>query len=239
MKTTKYVMLLAAVALAIIALPLANLAQAATVSYTAGGVAPTQFSGPNLPAPTNAPHVLDGEGYAGDSVGLASYADSLPLIPGTYTQQIDTLTWSVSYTYNSPTGYIGTTNPGPADWPELDFPITLTRTLSFGGGPVGSISQTGMLRSTWDDDYLSLDAGGTSTFFVPGFQIDVMPLGLPETSVSSIPGFPLGTPWQQPDRAVMAQFVVTAVPEPTTLVLGLVGFAGLGLVNLRKKFRQA
>ena len=37
----------------------------------------------------------------------------------------------------------------------------------------------------------------------------------------------------------MAQFVVTAVPEPTTLVLGLVGFAGLGLVNLRKKFRQA
>jgi len=33
--------------------------------------------------------------------------------------------------------------------------------------------------------------------------------------------------------------IVTVVPEPSTLVLGIAGLAGLGLVNLRKKFRWA
>ena len=182
---------------------------------------------------------MDGEGYAGDSVGLASYLGSLTLTPGTYTQNINTLNWSVSYTYNSPDGYLGITDPGPVSWPELDFPITMTRSLSFGGGPVGSISQTGLLRTTWDDDFLSLNAGGTSTFFVPGYQIDVTPLAVAETNVLLAPGFPFGTPWVQDPLDVTAQFVVTAVPEPSTLVLGLVGFAGLGLVTLRKKFRRA
>jgi len=31
---------------------------------------------------------------------------------------------------------------------------------------------------------------------------------------------------------------VGAVPEPSTLILGIAGFAGLGLATLRKKFRQ-
>ena len=111
----------------------------------------------------------------------------------------------------------------------------MTRSLSFGGGPVGSISQTGLLRVTWDDDYLSLNAGGTSTFFVPGYQIDVTPLAVAETNVLSAPGFPFGTPWIQADQDVTAQFVVTAVPEPSTLVLVLTAATVVGVGAWRRR----
>ncbi len=223
------------IALAAVTMLLVQLAPAATVNYTAGDVAPMQFPGP-YPPPAGASHLLDGEGYPGDEVGLTSYSDSLPLVPGTYTQQINTLDWSVSYTYNGTDGDLGNDSPSGGDWPDLNFPFTLTRTLSFAGGSTGSISQTGLLRTTWDDDYLSLNAGSTSTFFVPGYQIDVTPLAVAEANVQSAPGFPSGTPWSQAPRAVTAEFVVTAVPEPATIALVGLGLVG-GVLFLRRKRR--
>lgn len=230
----KHKSVLAGIVLAAVAITLAQPVHAAAVSYTAGAVGPTQFPGP-FPPPAGAPHLVDGEGYAGDAVGLASYLGSLTLTPGSSVQTINTLNWSVSYTYNGTDGSLLNDSPAGGDWPELDFPITLTRSLSFGGGPIGSISQTGLLRVTYEDDYLSLNAGGTSTFFVPGYQIDVTPLALEETNVLLAPGFPLGTPWIQADRDVPAQFVVTAVPEPSSLVLVLTAAIAAGVGAWRRR----
>jgi hypothetical protein len=70
---------------------------------------------------------------------------------------------------------------------------------------------------------------------VPGYQIDVTPLALEETNVLLAPGFPLGTPWIQADRDVPAQFVVTAVPEPSSLVLVLTAAIAVGVGAWRRR----
>ncbi len=205
----------------------AGLANAATIGYTVSGLGPTNYPGP-FPPPAGAPHLVDGLGYSGDAVAFGTYSGTLDLTPGTYVQKINTLTWAVSYTYNGTDGSLANDSPAGGDWPDLLFPIAGARTMSFGGGPAASLSQSGLLQTTWDDDYLSLSAGSTSTFFVPGYQIDVTPLALPVANVTSAPGFPGGTPWSQPDRDIMATFTVTPVPEPGTLVLLVT--AGLGLL---------
>ena len=212
----------------------AGLAQAATIGYTVSGLAPTSYPGPFAP-PAGAPHLLDGLGYAGDAVGFVTYSGTLDLTPGTSVQQINTLSWAVSYTYNGTDGSLLNDSPGGGDWPDLSFTVDGSRTMSFGGGPVSSLSQTGLLKATWDDDYLSLSAGLTSTFFVPGYQIDVTPLGLAVANVTSAPGFPLGTPWIQPDRDIMAEFTVTAIPEPGTLMLAVGGLTGLAAWSRRRR----
>jgi len=215
-------------------LALAGLAQAASIGYTVAGLAPTSYPGPVAP-PAGAAHLVDGLGYAGDAVGFATYSGTLDLTQGTSVQQINTLSWAVSYTYNGTDGSLLNDSPGGGDWPDLSFTVDGSRTMSFGGGPVGSLSQTGLLKATWDDDYLSLSAGLTSTFFVPGYQIDVTPLGLAVANVTSAPGFPLGTPWIQPDRDIMAEFTVTAIPEPGTLMLAVGGLTGLAAWSRRRR----
>jgi hypothetical protein len=219
LKMRKAMFVLAAAVLAV-----AAATQAATVDYTVSGLLPAFYPGPHAP-PDGSPHLVDGLGYPGDAVGLLTYTGTLDLTPGRSVQKINTLTWSISYTY------AGTdddwTNDANGDWLQLSFSINGARTMSFGAGPAGSLGQTGLLEVNWDNDYLTLADGLTSTFYVPGYRIDVTPLALDRTGGVNFPGYPDGTPWVQPDQDVLATFDVTAVPEPSTLALMLT--AGLGV----------
>jgi len=234
-----------------IGLALAAPAHAVIVTYTVGGWGPQNYPGqldPRVHAtPYGAPHSPvseggDGLGYPGDAVGLVTYTGTLDLTPGTHVQKINTLSWKISYTY------AGTDdnwhNDATGDWLELQFPINAARNMSFGAGPAGSLSQTGLLEINWVNDFLGVNAGSTTTFsLIEGgeiYQIDVTPLGVARTGGSSFPGFPLGTPWGQPDKDMMAKFVVTdvgPVPEPATIIvwslLGAGGWLGIRVVRRR------
>jgi hypothetical protein len=204
---------------------MAALAHAESIGYTVSGLGPTQYPGPYTP-PAGAPHLVDGLGYPGDAVGLTTYTGTLDLTPGTYIQKINTLNWSISYTY------AGTdndwTNDDSGDWVQLQSLVNATRTISFNNGPAGFLVQTGLLEVNWDNDYLAVSAGLTSIFDVPGYQIAVTPLAVARTAGSNFAGFPGGTPWIQPAQDIMARFDITAVPEPGTLAL--LGMAALGLL---------
>jgi hypothetical protein len=227
-----WVMLVGVVALLGVCAP----AGAVLVSYTVGGVQATNY--PGNPVPPGAPHLVDGYGYPGDAVGLTTYTATVDLPLGTSVLKISTLTWSVSYTYN------GTDNdwtndgflPRSTYWPELQFSINAARTMSFVGGTAGSLSQTGLLRTNWDNDYLGISAGSTSTFFVPGYQIDVTPRGLTEAEVTVWDGSP---PCDQPDRDMMATFVVSEAPIPEPLTLLAVGSAVAGIAGYIRRRRLA
>lgn len=181
----------------------------ASISYSVGDTGELQFPGLVTP-PANAP--WGPNGYPGDTVQIFGTAGSLPGA-GVYDLVVGTLHWVIDYTY-------GGTATDPNDWSNLSFVVApLNRLIDFDmGAASGSISQQGDLFVTFDNDYLSLDAGSTSTFYVPGFQIDVTPLGLAEVGGSDFSG---GNPWTQPDRDVLARFVVTelAVPEPSMITV--------------------
>jgi hypothetical protein len=218
----------------VLALALMGTAQAVTVGYTVTGVAPEYYPGPYTP-PDGAPHLVDGLGYPGDSVGLASYAGTLDLTPGIYTQQINTLLWTVSYTY------AGTdddwTNDATVDWVQpLIVVDQLDRYITFDGGTPTLIGQTGSLAINWDNDYLSLLSGSTVSVVVGGYQVDITPLAVAETGASNFDGFPGGTPWVQPSQDVMARFEVTPVPEPISMVM--LGGLGAGMAAVRKLRRR-
>jgi hypothetical protein len=200
---------------------LAGLSHATTVDYTVSDLGPALYPGPVVP-PSDASHVLDGLGYPGDSVEFDSYAGTLDLTPGTYVQKIGTLSWNISYTYAG-------TATDPTAWSDLSFNVDAGRNISFGTGAAGSLRQMGLLEVTWENDFLSVNTGSTSIFFVPGYQIDVTPLSVAQTGGSNFDGDPA---WMQPDQDIMARFEVTAVsspiPEPLTIGLVSMGIAGLG-----------
>ena len=242
------------IALVIAGFALAGPAHASTISYTVGGWGPTYY--PGNAVPYGAPHSPkseggDGYGYPGDAVGLTGFSlGTLDLLPGTHTytnKQINTLTWAVNYTYNG-TDNIWTNDswlPRSTYWPELQFVVDTSRAISFGGGG-GTLSQTGRLRTNWDWDYLLLNAGSTQTFSVVNageiYRIDVTPKALGEVQMNNWSGNP---PWNQAQRNVLADFVVTdlgaaptgaPVPEPASvLVWGLLGLVGAGFGLLRRK----
>ncbi|MBI5093922.1 MAG: hypothetical protein HZB26_15965 [Candidatus Hydrogenedentes bacterium] len=212
-------------------------AQAVMVDYTVSGSTPQFYPGPYT-APDGAPHLVDGLGYPGDSVGLGGYSSgALDLAPGSSTvQQINTLLWTVSYTY------AGTdndwTNDATGDWVQLNLPTSLTSTISFAGGTTGALSQTGLLEVNWDNDYLQLYDGPVSSFVVNGYQIDVTPFAVARTGATNFSGFPGGTPWTQPSLTMYAHFDVSAapVPEPVTMImLGCMGAGMLGSRMIRRK----
>jgi hypothetical protein len=212
------------VALAIAGLAVALPAYANIITYNVGGWT-KQFPAPTAP-PANAPWGADG--YPGDTVTLQTYTGTLDLTAGTYVQKINTLLWTINYTY-------GGTATDPDPWSDVFFSPSATRSLTFDGVGPQDLSQGGTLRCTWDNDFLGLSAGSTISFIVQGYQVDITPLALAEVGGSDFSG---GNPWVQPSQDVMAQFVVTAVPEPTTMIAGallLLPFGASTLRMLRKR----
>jgi hypothetical protein len=197
---------------AVAILGLAGFAQGLTVDYTVSAWGPQSFPSDLIP-PVGSP--WGPNGYPGDTLEFATYTGTLDLTPGTYVQKINTLLWKIDYTYG------GTPEP----WPDMTLDCDTTRNMSFGGGPAGAISQTSDLLVNYWNDYLSLLAGSTTSFIVQGYRVDVTPLSLDSVGGTNFSG---GNPWAQPDRDVMAQFEVTAIPEPLTM-LGV--FLGLGSVG--------
>jgi hypothetical protein len=207
--------------LTLVGLAVALPAQATFVSYTVGGVS-QQFPSSVTP-PANAPWGVNG--YPGDTVALQSYNGSFDLVVGTSFQKINTLLWTIDYTY-------GGTATDPDAWSDISFAFNAARNMTIGGvGPV-SVSQAGSLLCTWDNDFLGLSAGPTVTFYVQGYRVDVTPLAVATMAGSDFSG---SNPWVQPTADVLAQFDVTLapVPEPTTVIAGALLLLPFGAGTLR------
>jgi hypothetical protein len=191
-------------------LALAGPAAAVTVSYTVGGTGPLHFPAAT-PPPAGAPW---GEnGYPGDTVQLLPYTGSLDLYPGTYVLKINTLLWTIDYTY----GGTASCWDYPACWSELDFAMNATRTISVHTAN-GSVTQAGLLECDWDNDYLAFDGGAPVSFEISGVTVHVTPLavarygafwGKPSLLPSATPqGILCDIPCAQAPKDVWAQFVV-------------------------------
>ena len=205
---------------AILGIVLVSPAAAVTVNYTVAGVGPMQFPGPVTP-PANAPWGPDG--YPGDTVELQAYQGVLDLTPGTYVAKINTLLWTIDYTY-------GGTATDPDAWSDLEFTVNAPRAMSVHTSS-GALAQAGTLLATWETDSLGFAPGSTVDFGVSVsglmYMVHVTPLALdPAAGIfDNCAGSILSTrptrdikcfaPWIQPTRDVMAQFVVDA-PVPTT-----------------------
>jgi hypothetical protein len=200
-------------------------ANAAIVNYSANGWS-QQFAGPVTP-PANAP--WGPNGYPGDTVALQSYNGTLNLTPGSSVQKVNTLLWTIDYTYAG-------TATDPNAWSDLQFLFNAARNMTI-DGVGGTITQGGQLDVTWDNDYLGLSGGGTVSFLVQGYQVDVTPLALAQEGGSNFDG---SNPWVQPSRDVMARFDITvaAVPEPTTVIAGALLLLPFGASTLRMLRKQ-
>lgn len=157
---------------------------------------------------------------------LLAYAGTLDLTPGVTFQKVNTLHWIIDYTYAG-------TATDPNDWSDLAFNVDGSRNLSLDAGPAGVLNQSGLLEVTWENDYLSFSLGSETSFVVQGYRVDITPLAVARQGGTNFSG---GNPWTQPDRDMMAQFEITAVPEPGTMILlgaGLIGLAGLGISKRR------
>ena len=200
---------------AIVFLCLGGIAQA-DIIYTVSGWL-QQFPGPITP-PGNAP--WGPSGYPGDTVELQTYTGTLPL--GTSIQKINTLLWTIDYTY-------GGTATDPDAWSDLLFNFSASRSISIGSA-TGDLIQSGQLKATWENDFLGISNGSTINLSLSGYNIDITPLGLPEVGGSNFSG---SNPWVQPSRDVMARFEVTAVPEPGILILLGIAMSAIGAASWR------
>lgn len=205
---------------------------AGAVSYSVGGWT-GQYPALTTP-PLDAPHVVDGWGYPGDTVTLTGDSGSFDLVDGaSYTRKINTLLWGVDYTYNG----TATAWDYPANWPDLTFAIDATRSITIGTA-TGNISQAGTLLTTYFDDSLSFAAGTMASLYVADsgqfYRVDITAIGLPVATVNNFNNKidPPAGGFAQDTREVMATFVVTQIPEPATMAI--LGLGGLALLRKRK-----
>ena len=200
--------------LAIAGFAFASPSYAIVVPYTVDGVASQQFASPVTP-PADAPWGVSG--YPGDTVGLQSYTGTLNLAIGTTIQKINSLLWTVDYTY-------GGTATDPNAWSDVQFNLSATRDIHIGAG-TATLSQSGLLSASWDNDYLGVAAGSTVSVYNQGYRIDITPLAVESSGATNFDG---SNPWVQPAQDMYAQFVVTAAdsvvaaPEPGSIA-ALVG----------------
>ena len=216
--------------LAVVSFAMALPAHAVVVPYTVDGVT-QQLTAPT-PAPVDAP--WGANGYPGDTVTLQSYSGTFDLSLGTSIQKINSLLWTVNYTYG------GTATDANA-WSDVSFTLNGTRDIHIGTASA-TLDQTGSLTASWDNDYLGFAAGSTSTIFYDGYKIDITPVAIPSAGATSFDG---DNPWVQPSQDVYAQFVVSvdpgvaAAPEPGSIaaLIGLVAFTcgGSAVSRLRSK----
>jgi len=222
---------------AVAVLALVGSANAVTVSYSLANWT-GQYPGPVTP-PAGSPHVVDGWGYPGDTVTLFDGSGNINLSGGaTGTMSIGTLKWGVDYTYNG----TATAWDYPANWPDLTFAIAATRSITIGAGS-GNVAQSGTLKSTWFDDYLSLSAGPTSSVYVVYsgelYRVDITPKSLPEVNVNNFGGGdPPAGGFPQTPRNMTADYTVTdvgPVPEPLTMLGMFLGLGGVGAYIRRRR----
>ncbi|MGD0551284.1 MAG: PEP-CTERM sorting domain-containing protein [Sedimentisphaerales bacterium] len=213
----KKLVTICAVVIFVMAMP----AGATTINYTVSGWGPTQYPGPVTP-PEGSPH--GPSGYPGDTVELVTYTGTLDLTPGTYDLKINTLLWSVDFTYAG----TDTQWDYPDHWSDLSFNINAGRGMSIGTA-ADFLSQNGLLGVTWFYDRLSFSQGTVTSFVVDGYRVDVTPLEVASTDA----GGTVGPPWVQPSQDVMARFDVTVVPEPATMCL--LGFGALSLIRRKRR----
>lgn len=212
-------------ALFVAVVAVSNTGNAVTVNYSVDGWGPTAFPA-STPAPDNA--LWGPNGYPGDTVALQAFSGTLNLTEGTSLLKINTLLWTIDYTYGGTA-----TDPSYGAWQELSFPFDLTRHMNL-DGQIQSLSQGGLLECLYTNDYLRLSGGPTATWLIDGYKIDVTPMGL-----AAAEGVFLSdqNPWVQAPRDVMARFEVTRVPDHgnTLCILGL-GLLAIGA--LRRKLSR-
>ncbi len=214
-----------AAALAIATFAVAWPTRADIITYIVDGVAAQQFPAATTP-PSNAP--WGPNGYPGDTVELQTYTGSFDLVPGITIQKVNTLLWTVNYTY-------GGTATDPNAWSDLDFFPNACRNMTI-GSETESFTQTGLLHVTWFKDYLSFDAGSTASFYIDGYRVDVTPNAVPISEA----GGSANPPWVQPPQDMMAQFTVQQVPEPAIWSLLALGIGALlGGRSLRRRWASA
>ncbi len=213
--------------LGLICLGLAAPRQAQAVSFAFGDWSqqfPSEYE-----VPSDAPHGPDG--YPGDTVALEGASGSFALVDGAWYEdvQFSTTHWAIDYTWGGDEDYVEAHNWN-APWPELNFDFVTELDLSLGGTYVGTMTQAGHLRSEWENDHLSFDAGPTSAFVYDGFVVRFTPYAVAEISGSD---FSDGPPWNQPDITMKGRVDVEAIPEPTTLMTGALLLGMLGAAKLR------
>lgn len=196
-------------------------AHALSITYTVDGWGPQSFPGP-VPPPANAP--WGPAGYPGDTVQLEGLANTVDLPVGSTILQINTLLWTIDYTYAG-------TATDPNEWSNLSFAFDASRSMNL-NGVAGNLSQAGTLDVTWENDYLALAAGPMLSFLLNGYTVQVTPLALDRAGGSDFSG---GNPWTQPSRGVMARFDVAPVPEADATA-GLLVLALFGAAALRRAF---
>jgi hypothetical protein len=183
---------------AILGMVFVSPAAAETVSYTVGGWGPQQFPAPT-PPPDYCPWGSDG--YPGDTVELEEYTGTLELAPGTYVLKINTLLWTIDYTY-------GGTETDCDDWSDVFFTLDVARSIEV-GGESGALTQSGSLQCTWENDFLAFAEGPTTVLTVGEYEVNVTPLLFgPQEGVFDKCDFPCA----QPPYDLWARFVVEGGP---------------------------
>jgi hypothetical protein len=162
------------------------------------------------------PPTYQGEKWYGDTLEFLTYTGTLTLTPGTQDLKINTFDWIIDASSDG----------------SLDFYPVAIRTISFDGGPSGSLSQSGHLAVRPDNDYVNFSDGAMVSFIVQGYKVDVTSLAFSRSGGDNGGPSYSGLPWPQAESDVMAKFEVSAIPEPATMLL--LGLGGLLLARRKK-----